>query len=149
MSETTSEDSTIFSAMVLVMGIIALILPFAFRVDVGPGPDSIRAMTWDYIESSWYSGFRIWNPLETLPYAFLRLVFALYLARLCVGHATSRRTILIGILAELQPFAVSTPLVYFIDWSGDPLVPLYIPLPIMFIFGFALILILTRRNKND
>jgi hypothetical protein len=135
--------------MVLVMGIIALILPFAFRVDVGPGPDSIRAMTWDYIESSWYSGFRIWNPLETLPYTFLRLVFALYLARLCVGHATSRRTILIGILAELQPFAVSAPLVYFIDWSGDPLVPLYIPLPIMFIFGFALILFLTRRNKND
>ncbi|MFW9834641.1 MAG: hypothetical protein ACFFEK_11640 [Candidatus Thorarchaeota archaeon] len=149
MSEATSENSTVFSAMVLVMGIVALILPFAFRVDVGPGPDSIRAMTWDYIESSWYSGFRIWNPLETLPYTFLRLVFALYLARLCVGHATSRRTILIGILAELQPFAVSAPLVYFIDWSGDPLIPLYIPLPIMFIFGFTLILIFTRRNKND
>lgn len=149
MSEATSENSTVLSAMVLVMGIIALILPFAFRVDVGPGPDSIRAMTWDYIESSWYSGFRIWNPLETLPYTFLRLVFALYLARLCVGHATSRRTILIGILAELQPFAVSAPLVYFIDWSGDPLIPLYIPLPIMFIFGFTLILIFTRRNKND
>lgn len=149
MSETTSENSTIFPAMVLLMGIVALILPFAFRIDVGPGPDSIRAMVWDYIESSWYSGFRIWNPIDTLPYTFLRLVFALYLARLYVGRATSRRTILIGILAELQPFAVSAPLVYFIDWSGDPLVPLYIPLPIMFIFGVALILILTRRNKND
>ena len=121
----------------MVMIILALILPFAYRIDTGPGPDSIRAMTWDYIESSWYTGFRLWNPLDTLPYTILRLVFAVYLARLWFGMTTARRTILIGVLAELQPLIVSAPLVYLIDWSGDSLVPLYIPIPIMFIIGIV------------
>jgi hypothetical protein len=131
------------------MIILALVLPFAYRIDIGPGPDSIRAMTWDYIESSWYSGFRLWNPLDTLPYTILRLVFAIYLARSCLGTTTARKTLLIGILAELQPIIVSAILVYFIDWPGDPLVPLYIPLPIMLIFGIILILIFKRRYGKD
>ena len=131
------------------MIILALILPFAYRIDVGPGPDSIRAMTWDYIESSWYSGFRLWNPLDTLPYTILRLAFALFLARLCLGLTTARKTILIGILAELQPVFVSVALVYSINWSGDPLVPLYVPLPIMFILGMILVLVFKRRNGGE
>jgi hypothetical protein len=148
-SITTSERSLVFSIIVAIMIILALVLPFAYRIDIGPGPDSIRAMTWDYIESSWYSGFRLWNPLDTLPYTILRLVFAIYLARSCLGTTTARKTLLIGILAELQPIIVSAILVYFIDWPGDPLVPLYIPLPIMLIFGIILILIFKRRYGKD
>jgi hypothetical protein len=149
MSEATSEHSLVLSVIAAAMIIMALVLPFAYRIDIGPGPDSIRAVTWDYIESSWYSGFRLWNPLDTLPYTVLRLVFALFLARLCLGFTTSRKTILTGILAELQPFVVSAPLVYSIDWPGDPLVPLYIPLPIMFILGMVLVLIFKRRYWKD
>jgi len=149
MSEATSEHSLVLSVIAAVMIIMALVLPFAYRIGIGPGPDSIRAMTWDYIESSWYSGFRLWNPLGTLPYTVLRLAFALFLARLCLGFTTSRKTILTGILAELQPFVVSAPLVYSIDWPTDPLVPLYIPLPIMFILGMVLVLIFKRRYWKD
>ena len=149
MSTTTSERSLVFSIIVVIMIILALVLPFAYRIDIGPGPDSIRAMTWDYIESSWYSGFRLWNPLDTFPYTILRLVFAIYLARSCLGITTTRKTLLIGILAELQPIILSAILVYFIDWPGDPLVPLYIPLPIMFILGIILILIFKRRYGKD
>lgn len=137
MSRTSSQQNYVFWITTVVMIILALILPFAYRIDTGPGPDSIRAMTWDYIESSWYTGFRLWNPLDTLPYTILRLVFAVYLARLWFGMTTARRTILIGVLAELQPLIVSAPLVYLIDWSGDSLVPLYIPIPIMFIIGIV------------
>ncbi|UCH03511.1 MAG: hypothetical protein JSW05_07885 [Candidatus Thorarchaeota archaeon] len=149
MNRATSEHTFVLSVIAVVMIILALILPFAYRIDIGPGPDSIRAMTWDYIESSWYSGFRLWNPLDTLPYTVLRLVFALYLARLCLGLSTARRTALIGTLAELQPIVVSAPLVYSINWPGDPLVPLYIPLPIMFILGMILVLVFKRGNGGE
>lgn len=145
MKEARSERRFIFWITVVFMIILALVLPFAFRVDIGPGPDSIRAMTWDYIESSWFSGIRLWNPLDAVPYTFLRLVFAIYLARFILGSTTARKTILSGILAELQPIIVSAPLVYLIEWTGDPLVPLYIPLPIMLTFGIILVLILKRR----
>ncbi|MFW9962359.1 MAG: hypothetical protein ACFFCX_02255 [Candidatus Sifarchaeia archaeon] len=149
MSKATSERSLFLFIIAAIMIILALVLPFAHRVDIGPGPDSIRAMTWDYIESTWYSGFRFWNPLDTLPYTILRLVFAMYLARLCVGITTAKKTILVGLLAELEPIIVSAPLVYFIDWSGDPLVPLYIPIPIMLILGIIIVLILKRRYAID
>lgn len=131
------------------MFFLALALPFAYRIDVGPGPDSIRSMIWDYIESEWFSGFRLWNPLDVVPYTFLRFVFAVFLARLCIGNTTAKKTIITGILAELQPIIVSAPQVYLIDWAGDPLVPLYLPIPIMLIFGVILILFLKLRHSND
>ena len=127
------------------MLILALVLPFAYRVDVGPGPDSIRAMTWDYIESSWHSGFRLWNPLDTLPYTILRLVFAVMVVRNHHKGTSKWKTLFVGILSEIQPIAVSAPLVYLIDWPGDPQVPLYIPIPIYFIIG--LILLLTKKKQ--
>ena len=136
----------LFTAAITI--ILTLVLPFAYRIDIGPGPDSIRAMTWDYIESSWYTGFRFWSPLDVFPYTFLRLVFAAYLARFCFGISNAKRTILTGILAELQPFIVSAPQVYLIDWTGDPLVPLYIPMPIMLTLGIILILFLKRRQST-
>jgi hypothetical protein len=131
-----------FTLMAAAMLAAALVLPFAYRVDIGPGPDSIRAMIWDYIESSWYSGFRIWNPLDTLPYTLLRLIFAIMLARLYTGKTSPQRTLSIGILAEIQPVLVSAPLVFLVDWpgDGDPWVPLYIPLPIMLVLGVFLLL---------
>ncbi|MFX0107544.1 MAG: hypothetical protein ACFE7R_04605 [Candidatus Hodarchaeota archaeon] len=134
------ERNAHFAVSAAAMLAIALVLPFAYRIDIGPGPDSIRAMIWDYIESSWHSGFRLWNPLETLPYTLLRLIFAIMLAGLYAGKTSQRRTLFVGILAELQPILVSAPLTFFIDWPGDPWVPLYIPIPIMLIFGVILIL---------
>lgn len=145
MSETASERSLGFLIILAIMMILALALPFAYHVDVGPGPDSIRAMTWDYIESTWYTGFRFWNPLDTLPYTILRLVFAFYLASACLGNVTAKKAILIGILAELQPIIVSAPLVYFIEWSGDPLIPLYIPIPTLLVIGTIIVLIIKRK----
>ncbi|MHA2020317.1 MAG: hypothetical protein ACW96N_01260 [Candidatus Thorarchaeota archaeon] len=137
-----SENNRRFAFVAAVMLAIAIVLPFAYRVDVGPGPDSIRAMIWDYIESSWYSGFRIWNPLNTLPFTLLRLIFAIMLARLYVGKTSPKRTLLVGILAEIQPVLLSAPLVFLVEWpgDGDPWVPLYIPLPIMLVFGVVLLL---------
>ncbi|MFX0056095.1 MAG: hypothetical protein ACFFAD_14300 [Candidatus Hermodarchaeota archaeon] len=137
-----SENNMHFAFAAAVMLAFSVLLPFAYRVDLGPGPDSIRAIIWDYIESSWYSGFRIWNPLDTLPYTLLRLIFAVMLARLYAGKTSPRRTLLVGILAEIQPVLVSAPLVFLVDWpgDGDPLVPLYIPIPIMLAFGILLLL---------
>jgi len=144
-----SESRLAFFVISVIMVILAAVLPFAYRIDIGPGPDSIRAVLWDYIESEWFSGFRLWNPLDTVPYTFLRFVFALYLARFCVGSATAKKVMLTGLLAELQPIIVSAPQVYLIDWAGDPLVPLYMPIPIMFTLGILLVLFLKHRHKDD
>ncbi|MFW9864342.1 MAG: hypothetical protein ACFFET_18800 [Candidatus Thorarchaeota archaeon] len=144
-----SENNIHFAFAYAVMLAFAVLLPFAYRVDLGPGPDSIRAMIWDYIESSWYSGFRVWNPLDTLPYTFLRLIFAIMLAKLHIGKTSAQRTLLVGILAEIQPILVSAPLVFLVEWpgDGDPWVPLYIPIPIMLLLG--VVLLLWFRYKQD
>ena len=147
MNESNSETITSLLIATIVLIILALVLPFAYRIDVGPGPDSIRAMTWDYLEASWYSGFRLWNPIDTLPYTLLRIAFAAMLARAYLGATTLQKTLLVGILAELQPLLVSAPLVFLIDWPGDPWVPLYIPLPIMLILGVILLLVFKHRKK--
>ena len=147
MNESNSETITSLLIATIVLIILALVLPFAYRIDVGPGPDSIRAMTWDYLEASWYSGFRLWNPIDTLPYTLLRIAFAAMLARAYLGATTLQKTLLVGILAELQPLLVSAPLVFLIDWPGDPWLPLYIPLPIMLILGVILLLVFKHRKK--
>jgi hypothetical protein len=145
-----SEKGTISSDLKItllqfLMLIVALVLPFAYRIDIGPGPDSIRAMTWDYIESSWYSGFRLWNPFDALPYTLLRLVFAVMLGRYYQKDMPIWKPLLLGLLAEIQPIAISAPLVYLIDWPGDPHVPLYIPIPVFLILGTIFILIIKNR----
>lgn len=145
--ESTSETAVRFSILTTFMLVVVLVLPFAYRVDIGPGPDSIRAMTWDYIEASWYSGCRFWNPFDVLPYTFLRLIFAVMLTRAYLGRTTAKKTLLVGILAELQPFLVSAPLVFLIDWpGGDPWVPLYVPLPFMLALGVILLLIFKYKK---
>jgi hypothetical protein len=117
-------------------------------MDVGPGPDSIRAMTWDYIEASWYSGFRLWDSLDTLPYTVLRLAFTVMVARAIVGKSTIQKAMLVGILAELQPVVISASLTYLIAWPGNPQVPLYIPIPIFFIVsGLILSFIRWRQSR--
>ena len=143
--EPASRSSINQLLFLVLMLILALVLPFAYRVDVGPGPDSIRAMTWDYIESSWYSGFRLWNPFDTLPYTLLRLVFAVMVVRQYHEDTPIWRTLLVGILTEIQPIIVSAPLVFLIDWSGDPQIPLYIPIPVYFIIG--LIFLLAKKKQ--
>jgi hypothetical protein len=127
---------------------LALILPFAYHIDVGPGPDSIRAMTWDYIEASWYTSFRLWDPFDTLPYTFLRLIFAVLVVGVFANKITMRRALIVGCLSELQPIAVSVLLMYLIDWPRDPQVPLYIPIPLMFLMG-VIVLLLLNRNRSE
>jgi len=139
-------DGSKYLSITVLMIVLALVLPFAYRIDVGPGPDSIRAMIWDYIEASWYSGFRLWDPLDTLPYTILRLIFAVMIGRTFTGKSSFQRAMLIGFLAEIQPVAVSAPLIYLIEWPGDPLVPLYLPIPIFFIIG-GIILLYINQNR--
>lgn len=146
-SESSRELGSFFG--VLLMSILALLLPFAYHMDVGPGPDSIRAMVWDHVESDYYSGFRLWSPLDTIPYTLLRLVFAVMLGRVYGNRATPRKTLLVGLLAEFQSIAVSAPLTYLVDWTGDPLVPLYIPLPFLFIVGVLVYLFVVRSARRQ
>lgn len=146
MFKTLSKAGSKLISMTVLMLVLALVLPFAYHIDVGPGPDSIRAMIWDYIEASWYSGFRLWNPLDALPYTILRLIFAVMIGRTFAGKTSIQKAMFTGFLAEIQPVAISAPLTYLIEWSGDPSVPLYLPIPIFFFIG-GIILLYINQNR--
>lgn len=81
-----------------------------------------------------------------MPYTLLRLVFAILLARTHHNDSPKWKILLVGILAEIQPLAVSIPLVYLIDWPGDPQVPLFIPVPIFLLLG--VIILLARHYRT-
>ncbi len=130
-----------------IMVVIAFIIPFAYRVDIGPGPNSIRAMIWEYIEASWYSGFRWWNPLDTLPYTFLRLIFSYQIFRYYKGTTNKKHTVVIGLASELQPLIISVPLTYGIQWVGDPWVPLYLPIPLMLALAFLIMYVIPPKRR--
>ena len=133
----------------VMMTVIAFVTPFAYRIDIVPGPNSIRAMLWDYIKASWYSGFRLWNPLDTIPYTLLRMVFAYQIARYYSGKGTKKQAISIGVASELQPLFVSVPLTYGIQLPGDPHVPLYIPIPIMLALAILVLLLVPRLGHSN
>jgi hypothetical protein len=45
------------AAFVLITLLTASILfPFGYGLDLGPGPNKIRALIWEYIDAPWFSG---------------------------------------------------------------------------------------------
>ena len=56
----------------------AILFPFGYGLDLGPGPNRIRALIWEYIDAQWFSGVRLVRldqVLEALLYTFPRFIF--------------------------------------------------------------------------
>jgi hypothetical protein len=56
----------------------AILLPFGYGLDLGPGPNRIRALIWEYIDAPWFSGVRFVRSgqvLEALLYTLPRYFF--------------------------------------------------------------------------
>ncbi|MFW9892040.1 MAG: hypothetical protein ACFFFO_07560, partial [Candidatus Thorarchaeota archaeon] len=49
-----SNFGILFVTIVILLAI--LFVPFAYHFDLGPGPNSIEAVVWQYIESPWQMG---------------------------------------------------------------------------------------------
>lgn len=152
-SENRRKNILLFLALLLIVFLV-LFAPFAYRFDLGPRPDSIEAVLWHYIESPWFTGFRLRDPFRYFPYVFVRLFFAIQFLRYLLGRSSRKVTLLVAAYSELHVALLSLPV--YISWyfglgvflasDGDPILPIFLPIPILFILTLFLILV-GRRKK--
>lgn len=135
---------------------VVLFAPFAYHFDLGPGPDSIEAVVWQYIESTWQMGFWFQNPLRYFDFVFVRLLFPIQFLRYLLGKSSRKITLLFALYSELHAGLLSLPV--YISWvyqlgpfltpSGDPIRPVFLPIPFLSLVTLLLILIVERRSSN-
>ena len=159
MSEEENQSTMMLNSRIILLPILILLVvifaPFAIHFDLGPGPDSIEAVVWQYIESPWQMGFWFQNPLRYFDVIVFRLLFPLQFLRYCLGRSSRKITLLAAAYSELHVALVSLPV--YISWlyqlgpflspSGDPIRPVFLPIPILFILVALVIFIDRRRSK--
>jgi len=89
-----------------IMAIVAVFSPLVLSINSSEWDTSIMivAMTWQGNISSWgsYFYFDLYGLFASLPFTFLRLAFLVLMIRLYQGKTTKKRTLIVGILSELQ-----------------------------------------------
>jgi hypothetical protein len=137
----------------------AILLPFGYGLDLGPGPDRIRALVWEYMEAPWFSGVRTVQVgqifealLYTLPrYFFIYLVYNYYRTGL-----PQKRMKAVGALGALFPGLYSLILIagWQLGWTQppppiDPYFPIYIPIPTISLLGIILLRIIPVEGNAE
>jgi len=123
--------------------LIALLLPFAYHLDLNPfGWNSYEAVLWRYVES--ISSFLLLsNTWNLLPYYFFEFVFIIQIYRYYQNKASRTWTIIAGIYAEIHPLLLSLPVLLGLPFTiapgGEVMYPVIIPIPILFLVGLVLI----------
>jgi hypothetical protein len=125
-------------------------VPFAYRLDIGPGPDGIRALVWEYLDAPWFSGFRFVQPgqvLEALMVTFPRFLFIFLVFKQYRTRSKQRWMVAMGVLGALFPGVIS--LISIVGWVqgwtqpppslSDPFFPIYIPFPSILILATLLL----------
>ena len=107
------------------MTILVFLLLFGYRLDLGPGPDSVMALIWDYIEAPWQSGFGFVDFgifLTSIIYTFPRFVFLYQMIQYYSLKIPRRSVIRTGIISELFPMLVSIILIigWQLGWTQPP-----------------------------
>jgi hypothetical protein len=138
------------SIILIILLAAAVLIPFGYSLDLGPGPDRVRALIWEYVDAPWYSGFRfvrfgqvLEGILYTLPrYIFIFLVYDAY--RIL---SKRKRIWSVGILGALFPGLVS--LVRIVGWLqgwtqppppiSDHQFPIYVPIPSVVVTSLILL----------
>ena len=88
----------------------AILVPFGYALDLGPGPNSVRALVWQYIDAPWFSGFRFvqfGQVLEAILYTLPTYFFIFHLFKLYRTSVRPKRMWLVGVLSALFPGLVS------------------------------------------
>jgi hypothetical protein len=130
----------------------ALLLPFGYRLDLGPGPDGIRAVLWEYLDAPWFSGIRfvrIGQMLEAILYTFPTYIYIYQVYKLYNGQINRKRMVAVGIFSAIFPGIIS--LLRMLGWVqgwtqpppplSDPYFPIYIPIPSIILISLILIML--------
>ena len=135
--------------------IAAILFPYGYAEAVGLGsPDTIIAgLFWEYVDSFYFTGFRllaVGQVLTSAPFWLFRFIFLSMMIYYFAADSTITRIqiILVGTLSELIPLLVSLPnLMNFNGWT----VPLYnyvIPIPILLLLGVVLMVAFPKMEPE-
>ena len=145
--------------VLIILVAAAILLPFGYSLDLGPGPNSVRALVWQYINAPWFSGFRFvrfGQVLEALLYTLPTYFFISMLFRLYRTSLRPRRMWLVGVLSALFPGVVSGFLVigWFQGWTQPPPpvsdhhFPIYVPIPATVIIAIMLLRLFPAKEAD-
>ena len=134
----------------ITMTVLAFLLPFGYRLDLGPGPDSVMALIWEYIEAPWQSGFwfvQVGIFLTSTIYTFPRFIFLYRMIQYYSLKIPRSSVIKTGILSEFFPALVSIILIigWQLGWTQPPpplsdhWFPIYIPIPALLFIGLGFV----------
>ena len=136
--------------LLVLIGILSLVIilltPYGFHIDLGPGPNSLMAILWEYWD---LDVFRWFTVLEYVPYYLFRFVALFYIMRYLVDATTKKRAIIITIISEIIPLLISIPGILILDPSGHNYIPIMIAIPILLLNNLSLIFIYSKRKLKN
>ena len=133
----------------IIISIFVFLVPYAYHIDLGPGPDSLVAMLWDLRFDTPEPFYILLRPFEFFfEYHFVRILFMIAFFMFLVGKINTKYILLMGIVTELVVLIISIPRFYILNSEGDNLYPILIPIPTLLVFSFLAIYLLTRTKKN-
>ena len=160
MSTTKTQPFLPAAFIVLILLLIAaILLPFGYSLDLGPGPNRIRALLWEYLDAPWFSGVRLvrlGQILEAVLYTLPTYLFIYQLFKFYRTGSKQKSMVPVGILGALFPALVS--LIRIIGWlqgwtqppppQSDHRFPIYIPIPTVLLQFLLLQWFFPARKKN-
>ncbi|MFW9819551.1 MAG: hypothetical protein ACFFE5_08065 [Candidatus Thorarchaeota archaeon] len=132
-----------------IIGIITLLVviltPYGFDLDIGPGPNRLLAILWEYFALAVIRWFTVFT---YLPFYFFRFISLYYIIRYIMGTISKKKTIIISTLCEVIPLTFTIIGLIFPDPSGEPYINTVIPIPILLLYNLILIFIFSNRKLN-
>jgi hypothetical protein len=133
-------------AIIVFIGILVVfVLPYGYHVDLGPGPNGLMAILWEFPEGY---GIMLLSALEYFFYYLYRLVVLSAIWKFSLGKMKSRRLLFHGLISELIPVLISIPGVLILNSDGENYIPIMIPLPFLLLYCTALVVYISKRGKT-
>ena len=118
--------------IIIISILIVLLAPFGYHVDLGPGPNTITAILWEY------SANRPFRYLVALQYYtefyIFRIVILFAIILFLVEKLSRKWLIILGVIRELIPLILSIPASLILNSDGDIFSPIIISIPLLLLF---------------
>jgi hypothetical protein len=133
--------------IIIISFLIVLLAPYGYHIDLGPGPNSITAMLWEY--STYYS-FRYLVAFQYYAqfYTF-RVVVLFAIISFLIEKLSRNWLIILGIIGELIPLILSIPASLILNADGDNLFPIIISIPLLLVFVIVVAFIYPKLHTES
>lgn len=146
METNPSFTSGIRMVMIVIAIIVVFIFPYGYHVDLGPGPNGLMAIAWEFPETY---GLMILTALEYFIYYLYRLVVLQAIWKFSLGKMKPKRLMFHGLLSEFIPLLISIPGVLFLNSEGENYIPIMIPIPILLLYCALLVFYISNWKKTS